>query len=162
MQQQEIIKTSVDSLIELVKSKQEISIEEASNILHIPSAVINDWAEFLEQENVLSIVYKKTTPFLTIKIQKKTIAIGEESDSSKKEAEEFLARLRMYKDKILQAEKEKMFNKKITDRIKLQYIVLEKGLIDLINTTQPKDKIDIMLRTIKKRFYIFEDNINKL
>ena len=49
------ITTAVDSLVELVNRKGRISLEEASKELGIPENIINEWASFLEEENVILI-----------------------------------------------------------------------------------------------------------
>ena len=58
------ITTAVDSLVKLVKKKARISLEDASKELGIPQNIINEWASFLDQEKIISIEYKFTTPFL--------------------------------------------------------------------------------------------------
>ena len=64
------ITTAVDSLVELVNNKGRISLEEAARELGLPSNIINEWATFLEEENVLEIEYQFTTPFLIAKSKK--------------------------------------------------------------------------------------------
>lgn len=58
------ITTAVDSLVKLVKQKGKISLEDASKELGIPQNIINEWASFLDQEKIIYIEYKFTTPFL--------------------------------------------------------------------------------------------------
>jgi len=58
------IKTAVDSLIELLKKKKKITLDEASKELGIPANIINEWATFLEEEKILKIEYRFTTPYL--------------------------------------------------------------------------------------------------
>ena len=71
------ITTAVDSLVELVNRKGRISLEEASKELGIPENIINEWASFLEEENVILIEYKFTTPFLVATATKIIIDIKE-------------------------------------------------------------------------------------
>ena len=59
------ITTAVDSLVNLVNDKGKISIDDASRELGIPSNILNEWATFLDQENIIHIEYKFTTPYLT-------------------------------------------------------------------------------------------------
>jgi len=59
-----VVKTDVDKLIELVEQRNEISFDEASKVLNIPFKVIESLAGLLEEENVLHIVYKFTTPYI--------------------------------------------------------------------------------------------------
>ncbi|MFH1209847.1 MAG: hypothetical protein V1663_03590 [archaeon] len=58
------IKTAVDSLIDLLKKKKRISLDDASRELKIPTNIINEWASFLEEEKILKVEYKFTTPYL--------------------------------------------------------------------------------------------------
>jgi len=58
------IKTAVDSLIDLLRRRKKISLDEASKVLKIPTNIINEWASFLEEEKLLKIEYKFTTPYL--------------------------------------------------------------------------------------------------
>ncbi|MBU2633844.1 MAG: hypothetical protein KJ674_01215 [Nanoarchaeota archaeon] len=60
----ENIKTAVDLLIELLKKKKKITLDEASKELGIPANIINEWATFLEEEKILKIEYRFTTPYL--------------------------------------------------------------------------------------------------
>jgi hypothetical protein len=61
------LKTDVDTLVKLVESKKEISASDAASILKVPSQTIEAWAGFLEEEGVLNIKYKLTTPYLVAK-----------------------------------------------------------------------------------------------
>jgi len=60
----ETIKTDVDVLIELIRQKGEISFEDAASQTHLPLSTIEAWANFLEEEGLISIKYKFTTPYL--------------------------------------------------------------------------------------------------
>ncbi|MCD4666240.1 hypothetical protein K8R47_00325 [archaeon] len=61
------ITTAVDSLVEIIKNKGRISVEEASKELKLPENIINEWATFLEEEGVITVDYKFTTPMLEFK-----------------------------------------------------------------------------------------------
>lgn len=61
----ETIHTEVDNLIELIKKNKEISFDEAANQLGVPILTIESWANFLEEEGLVSINYKFTTPYLS-------------------------------------------------------------------------------------------------
>lgn len=58
------ITTAVDSLVKLVNNKGRISLESASKELGIPQNILNEWANFLDQENIIEIEYKFTTAYL--------------------------------------------------------------------------------------------------
>lgn len=70
----ETVRTQVDSLTELIKNKKEISFEDAAKNLNLPMSTIEAWATFLEEEGVVSIKYKFTTPFFVYKKPKERIA----------------------------------------------------------------------------------------
>ena len=60
------IKTRADELVKLVKRMGEISFEDAAKQLSVSPSTIEAWANFLEEEKILSIKYNFTTPFLTV------------------------------------------------------------------------------------------------
>jgi hypothetical protein len=61
------ITTAVDSLVKLVNKEGKISIEDASKELGLPQNIINEWATFLDQERIIHLEYKFTTPYLIAK-----------------------------------------------------------------------------------------------
>ncbi len=58
------ITTEADLLMNLLKEVNEISLDEAAKVLGIPPATLENWANFLEEERLLSVKYKFTTPYL--------------------------------------------------------------------------------------------------
>ena len=64
---QESITTAVDSLVKFVKENKKVSLNDAAVKLKIPETILSEWASFLEQEGILEIEYKFTTPFLIAK-----------------------------------------------------------------------------------------------
>lgn len=58
------VKTDVDRLLSLVKEKREISFEEAAKQLGIPAKTVESLSDLLEEEGMLHIKYKFTTPYL--------------------------------------------------------------------------------------------------
>src|SRR3989338_587238 len=62
-----IIETGVDKLIELIKSKKRISFQDASTELGINQNLLEEWADFLEEEGIITVEYKLTTPYLVVK-----------------------------------------------------------------------------------------------
>ncbi|MBS1266968.1 MAG: hypothetical protein MAG795_00938 [Candidatus Woesearchaeota archaeon] len=59
-----LIKTDVDSLVKLVEQKKEISFSDAAKELGVPEGTVEAWANYLEEEEILGIKYKLTTPYL--------------------------------------------------------------------------------------------------
>lgn len=66
-----VIQTGVDKLVALVQSKKRISIGDAAKELSMPKVVIEEWANFLEEKEIITIEYKFTTPYLIIKTASK-------------------------------------------------------------------------------------------
>ena len=61
------ITTAVDSLVKLVNKEGRINLENASKELGIPQNIINEWSTFLDQEGIIKLEYKFTTPYLISK-----------------------------------------------------------------------------------------------
>jgi len=56
--------TDVDSLIHLLESKNKISFADAAKALNSNLATIENWANVLQEEGIVSIKYNLTTPFM--------------------------------------------------------------------------------------------------
>ena len=68
------ISTGVDSLLDLLKEKKSLSLEEAAKILKVDESIVESWAKFLEESGDVSINYNLLTPFISLnekKIEKK-------------------------------------------------------------------------------------------
>ena len=72
------ITTAADKLYDLVKDKHEISFKDAAQELKVPIQTIEAWATFLEEDELLSIKYKLTTPYLILPTFDKKKAKGKE------------------------------------------------------------------------------------
>lgn len=82
-----IIETGVDKLVKLINEKKKISIQEAAKQLGMSLVVVEEWADFLEEEGVISIEYKFTTPYLVVKeSSKKEIEVKAKEFKSKKDS----------------------------------------------------------------------------
>jgi len=74
MPEDSFIETGVDKLVRLVESKKKVSTTDAAKILGVSSAVIDEWADFLEEEGLISIEYKLATTYLVErKLSKKEV-----------------------------------------------------------------------------------------
>ncbi len=60
--------TAADELINIVRREKEISFSEAAKELGVSAQTIEAWATFLEEDGVLSVKYKMTTPYLSIPV----------------------------------------------------------------------------------------------
>ena len=59
-----ILRTVADELLELVKKKKKISVEEAAKELNVNTPTIQALVDFLVEEKVFGIEYKFTTPYI--------------------------------------------------------------------------------------------------
>lgn len=59
-----LLKTSVDDLYEIVKSREKISVEEAAKMIRMPMNVVQSLIDFLVEEKIFGIEYKFTTPYV--------------------------------------------------------------------------------------------------
>ncbi len=76
----EEIKTGADRLLELVKKSKEIATAAAAKELGVGIQTIDAWANFLEEDGLVTIKYKFTTPYVTVpevpKAQQRKQAVG--------------------------------------------------------------------------------------
>jgi len=85
--EESLIETGVDKLVELVKAKKKISFSDAANQLGVAKQVIEEWADFLEEEGVISIDYTFTVPYLVERrLKKEELKKKEKEFHGKKEA----------------------------------------------------------------------------
>src|SRR3989344_7551776 len=81
-----IIETGVDKLVKLVNEKGRISSFDAAKELGVSNTVVMEWADFLEEEDIISIEYKFTKPFLVPrKLGKKELQEKAKEFSGKKD-----------------------------------------------------------------------------
>src|SRR3989338_7836244 len=81
-----IIETGVDKLVNLINEKGRISSFDAAKDLGVSNTVVMEWADFLEEEGIISIEYKFTKPFLIPrKLGKKEVQEKAKEFSGKKD-----------------------------------------------------------------------------
>lgn len=69
-----VIETGVDKLVKIINSKGSISSADAARELGVSTTVVMEWADFLEEEGIISIEYKFTKAFLVArKLAKKEV-----------------------------------------------------------------------------------------
>ncbi len=64
--------TAADELINVVRREKEISFSQVAKELGVSTQTIEAWATFLEEDGVLSVKYKMTTPYLTLPLPGKS------------------------------------------------------------------------------------------
>lgn len=96
------LSTAADRLYDLVRESKEISFRDAAEKLNIPVSTIEAWANFLEEDNLLAIKYKLTTPYLILPVvksrKKGQSSLRSEDEPFMQKVEE--AELRSHLDKI--------------------------------------------------------------
>ncbi len=81
----ETIKTDIDDLIKLISEKREISMADAAKFLGVTPQTVESWSIFLEEDGVIDVKYKLTTPYLVAKGHEETqLAIQEKAEKSQK------------------------------------------------------------------------------
>lgn len=81
------IETGVDKLVELVLAKKKISVDAASKELGVSKEVVHEWAEFLEEEKIISVEYSLSKTYLVErKLSKKDVETKAVQYEDKKEA----------------------------------------------------------------------------
>lgn len=63
----ENIKTGVDRLITIIQEQKSVDLDKVSNELGVSELIVRKWAEFLEEDNIITIKY---TVFLKITLSK--------------------------------------------------------------------------------------------
>src|SRR3989338_1865042 len=59
-----LIETGVDRLVKIIKERGRIALADAAKELGVSTTVIHEWVDFLEEEGIISVEYKLTTPYL--------------------------------------------------------------------------------------------------
>ncbi|MBN2566634.1 hypothetical protein JXB02_00940 [Candidatus Woesearchaeota archaeon] len=82
-----VIETGVDRLVSLVNKRKKISIQDAAKQLGLSVPVIEEWADFLEEEGIISLEYKFATTYLVErKLTKKEVEKKAKEFHGKKDA----------------------------------------------------------------------------
>ena len=81
-----VIETGVDKLVNIVKERGRIALQDAAKELGVSTTVIQEWVDFLEEEGIISVEYKLTKPYLVErKLTKKEVETKAKEFTSKKE-----------------------------------------------------------------------------
>jgi len=60
----ELLKTGVDELVKLIREKNKITVSNAAKELGVSPDAIDEWADFLEEDNIIDIEYKFANTWL--------------------------------------------------------------------------------------------------
>lgn len=81
------ITTGVDRLVEIISEKKRIELEAAAKILGVGKDVVQEWAQFLEEEGIVTIDYNLSKVWISErKINKEDVLTNVKEISSEKEA----------------------------------------------------------------------------
>ena len=126
------IETGVDRLVQLIQKEKKVALEDAAKALGVPNDVVREWADFLEEEGLISVQYSLSRMFLI------------ERQLSKKEVEK---KGREYENKREASTRKidttlKQLDRETTafDEIKQQYYALKDEIGDEIR--QVKDEVE--------------------
>lgn len=150
----DLIETAADRLLELVRQKKSIAIKEAAKELGVSSAIIQEWAEFLEDEGIVTIKYKVTTPYISEKklskkeIDSKVKSFMENKDVLLRKAESTLDFLNHQGEEIGNVRKEFDHIKKEVDT-------------DITSVKKKLTQLHDVLRDIKAKEKEIEDEVKK-
>lgn len=61
---EEVIRTGVDDLLDLLKKTDKISVHEAAKKLKLSPEMVQAWVDFLVEEEIVGIEYKFTKPYI--------------------------------------------------------------------------------------------------
>jgi len=162
MVQDSLLKTGVDRLVSLIQEKKRISVPEAAKELGVSQVVVEEWADFLEEEGIISIDYKFATSWLIEKklkkeeITKKVKEFHGKKDVIIRKSESLLSFLDKRGGDIKRIREE---FRKIREDIHAESVNVEKELKELERYEELKKKID---NQVKNQDKIFADNINKI
>ncbi len=156
------IKTGADKLVSIIQETGRISLEDASKALGVNSGLVQEWAEFLEKEKVISIDYSFSKVFFT----ERKLSSGEIKSSAKEvvyEKDAFVRKLEyalssLDREVINFNEIKKKFNS-VHGEVKDEIKTVEKELSELKKYDDLKTNIDKEIEAQKAKY---EKEIEKL
>src|SRR3989344_6403735 len=75
-----VVTTDVDKLISLVERKKEISMDDAAKELGVSSKTMESLGDLLEEEGIVHVKYKFTTPYLVYEKPRPKEALPKEEE----------------------------------------------------------------------------------
>ncbi|MFT4249892.1 MAG: hypothetical protein ACMXYD_00835 [Candidatus Woesearchaeota archaeon] len=82
----EDIETGVDRLIQLIEKEEKISVSQAAKSLGVSKLVVSEWAEFLEEEQLITLEYSLSQTYLKLReVSDKELAKHAKDFSNKKD-----------------------------------------------------------------------------
>jgi chromosome segregation ATPase len=162
-----IIETGVDRLVDIINRKKKISVGDAAKELGVSTSVIEEWANFLEEEGLITLDYKLATTYLCEKkLTKKEINKKEKEYSNSKDV--FTRNVEITSSQIDKETKgfERLKNQfgELKEVIGEDFISVKEKLSELENYEKLKKSIDHEMvqqqADIKKKFAEIEKEYN--
>jgi hypothetical protein len=157
-----LLKTGVDELVRLIKEKNKITVSDAAKGLGVSQDAIDEWADFLEEDNVIDIEYKFANTWLINKklqkgeIKEKIKNVEAERSIIIRKSESLLNLLDNEGGDITKIKKE--FNK-IKDEIHSEANSVHDELEELEKYDELKNKVE---RNIKNQDKDFKNKITEI
>ncbi|PIN78615.1 hypothetical protein COY26_04570 [Candidatus Woesearchaeota archaeon CG_4_10_14_0_2_um_filter_33_10] len=157
-----LLKTGVDRLVSLIQEKKRISVPEAAKELGVSQIVVEEWADFLEEDGIISIEYKFATPWLIEKklkkedIEKKVKEFYGKKDIIVRKSESLLSFLDKKGEDIAKIRNE---FKKMREEIHSETDNIQEELKELERYEELKNKVDDQ---VKKQDQAFADKIKEM
>ena len=158
------IQTEVDRLVSLVQEEGKISTKNAAKKLNMPISIISEWASFLEEEGIINIEYKFTTPLLVKRkltmeqIEQIKDRVKEEKSIFERKSESTLNYLNKLEIEVNLLKE--IFNELGTD-FKTRVSDVERKFSQLKKAEEEKEKLNKHIIESKQRFMKNIADINK-
>jgi len=158
------IQTEVDSLVSLIQAEERISVKDAARKLGVPVPIVSEWAAFLEEEGVINIEYKFTTPFLVKKqLTSEQIAeirgrIYEEKDLFDRKSSSMLTYLNKLEKEV---DSLKEIFEELGNNFKSKLSETRKEFNELKKAEEEKEKLNKEMVESKQRFIKQISDLNK-
>jgi len=162
MAQDSLLKTGVDRLVSLIQEKKRVSVPQAAKELGVSPVVVEEWADFLEEDGIISIDYKFATPWLIEKklkkeeIEKKVREFHGKKDIILRKSESLLSFLDREGEDIAKIRDE---FKNIREDIHAELGNVKKELSELERYEELKNKVNNQIKTQDR---IFADKIKEI
>ncbi|MBD3355194.1 hypothetical protein GF361_04380 [Candidatus Woesearchaeota archaeon] len=158
------IQTEVDSLVSLIQVEEKISVRDAAKKLSVPTSTVSEWASFLEEEGVINIEYKFTTPFLvkkklsTEQIKQLKGKVKEEKDLFDRKSKSTLTYLNKLEEEV---ETLKELFDDLGKNFKSKLSTAKKEFKELKKAEKEKEKLNKEVIDSKQKFMKQVEDINK-
>ena len=154
------VETGVDRLIALLNEQKSIKVSEASRLLNIPKEVIQDWADVLEEENIIVIKYPLFSPTLVLKqfsseeIRKQIEEFRIKKDGLQRRVESALQSLEQHGAGL---ENFKKTFSELKREVSLEITAIKSELEELERLEEEKKKLNALARASPKAMRILEE-----